>query len=268
MATHMKEPHSIKEFEELARCSLPGNIYQFTIGGEGLRQTMLDNVKSFRRYQLVPRFMEEIQSVDSRVTCLGNVLDSPICLAPSSLQKLVHSDGEGGMARAANSHRCLLICSQLASTTIEEVAHNAPNAPKWMQLYLLKPAFRELSLKLVRRAEQCGFEALVLTVDQSVIAQRRGQTRFNFQPPVNMRYENLANPDGERILENPDPGRIPIGPFCETFLDSSLTWKDVDWLKSITKLPVVLKGILTAEDAVLAVKHGVAGIIVSNHGGR
>ena len=268
MAKYMKEPHCIKDFEELAQCSLSGNNYQFIIGGVGLRQTMLDNVTSFRRYQLVPRFMEKIQSVDTHVTCLGKDLDSPICLAPSGLQKLVHSDGEGGMARAANSHRCLLICSQHASTTIEEVANEAPNAMKWLQLYLLKPDYRELVLKIVRRAEQCGFEALVLTVDHPVMAQRRGQVRFNFKPPAHMKFENYANPDGARIFENADPGGIPLGHFCETFLDSSLTWKDVDWLRSITKLPVVLKGILTAEDAILAVKHGVAGIIVSNHGGR
>lgn len=155
----------------------------------------------------------------------------------------------------------------MSTTSVEDVTRAAPDCIKWLQLYVYKD--RQVSLRLVRRAEKCGFKALVVTVDTPFVGIRLGEMRSKYHLPPHLEVANFINePTAHSDISAPEDGVSALTRHSDEMFDSSLTWKDIEWFKSMTKLPVFVKGILTSEDAVLAVKHGVRGIIVSNHGGR
>lgn len=157
--------------------------------------------------------------------------------------------------------------STMSTTSVEDVTKAAPECIKWLQLYVYKD--RDVSVRLIRRAETCGFKALVVTVDTPFVGIRLGEKRSKFHVPPHLEVANFSNePSAHSHIDAPKDGKSALTTHSDEMFDSSLTWKDIVWLKSITKLPVLVKGLLTSEDAVLAVSHGVDGIIVSNHGGR
>jgi 4-hydroxymandelate oxidase len=189
----------------------------------------------------------------------------PVLLAPAAFHRLAHAEGELAVARAAAAARIPMVVSTLATYTLEEVAA-AASGTRWFQLYAYRD--RSLSEAMIRRAEGAGYGALVLTVDTPRLGQRRRDTRGAFQLPPHVR---MANFDAQHpLMTRPAAnaaGRT-LTNYAEEMLNPSLSWKDVEWMRGVTRMPVLIKGVLTAEDGRLAVEHGAAGVIVSNHGGR
>ena len=168
---------------------------------------------------------------------------------------------------ACQRARCVYIMSTMSTTSIECVTTAAPECIKWLQLYVYKD--RDVSVRLIRRAESCGFKALVVTIDTPFVGIRLGEARSGFHVPPHLQVANFTEePTAQTHIDAPKDGESALTRHSNEMFDSSLTWKDIEWLRSVTQLPILVKGILTSEDAVLAVKHGVDGIIVSNHGGR
>ena len=235
---------AVDEFEPLARSRLEPTAYGFIAGAAGTGATARANLEAFSRYVFLPRVMVDVSAIDLHTSILGRAVDVPILIAPSALQRLAHPDGELAMARAANETGSLMCISTSARTAIEEVAAVA-RAP-WFQLYWLKD--QELTRDLVERATAAGCCAIVVTVDAAVPLWRDNELRLPLVLPAGVRSVNLPEPS---------PGVSP-----------SVTWRSLEWLRTITDLPIVLKGIVTAEDTRLAIDHRIDAIIVSNHGGR
>ena len=206
------------------------------------------------------RVLRDVTQIAPGTTLHGHDLACPILIAPMAFQKLAHPDGELATAEAARRNGTIMILSTLANTPMEQVVARAPGSV-WFQLYIYKD--RQLTAGLVRRAEAAGCRAIVLTVDAPVLARREKDIRNTFRLPEGFMAENILPPDYEP--ENPGSG---LSAYFESLLDPGLTWEDLAWLRSLTPLPILVKGIVHPEDARLALEHGAAAIVVSNHGGR
>ena len=220
------------------------------------------NREAFERIALLPRVLVDVGERETSVELLGRRHALPLLVAPMAFAKLAHPSGEAAIARAAGEAGVTVTLSTLATTSIEEVAA-AASAPLWFQLYVFRD--RAVTRSLVERAEAAGYEALVLTVDAPVLGRRERDARNRFVLPDGLFAENLVSEEQRSLPAGEGSG---LEAFFNSQLDASLTWADVDWLRSITRLPVLVKGVLRADDAKLAVEHGAAGVIVSNHGGR
>jgi 4-hydroxymandelate oxidase len=242
---------TLDDFESLARERLTHMAYEFVASGAADEVTMRANREAFAAIKLRPRVLLEVSHLDTSISLFGETLPFPILLAPVAYQKLMHPEGEVAAARGAAKSGATFIMSTAATCAIEDVA--ATGARLWMQIYL--QGDRGVTRDLVQRAESAGARALCLTVDTPVIGTRNRQQRANFILPSNLPTPHLDT-DGRSRLSVVNSTREPIG------------WSDVDWLRSQTRLPVLLKGILDGDDARLAIEHGASGVIVSNHGGR
>ncbi len=257
------DPINLFEYEPLARARIDPIAWDYYQSGANDEVTLRDNRLAFERIRLRPRVLGGVDQGDTRASVLGEPLRMPILIAPMAYQKLSHPDGEAAMARGAGAAGSLMCVSTMANTSLEDVA-KAATGPLWFQLYVYRD--RGVTESLVRRAERAGYRALVVTVDMPNVGRREVDVRNGFGLPPNV---TLANFEGERAQQlGEQPGTSSLATYAAHQLDGSLTWEAIDWLASITSLPVLVKGILTGEDAALAVAHGVAGIIVSNHGGR
>jgi 4-hydroxymandelate oxidase len=223
--------------------------------------TLRANRSAFGQWALRPRVLVNVERIDTSVELLGARLAHPILLAPAAFQRLAHPEGELATARAANATETLLVASTLSTTAIEEIARDA--GPLWFQLYVFRD--RELSEAVVRRAEAAGARALCLTATVPVQGRRERDVHNRFALPEGL---EMANFRGLRQATFPLSLRSGLEAFIGREFDPSLDWSAVEWLRSITRLPVVLKGVMTSEDAALAVERGCAAVIVSNHGGR
>ncbi|CAN7944529.1 unnamed protein product, partial [Ixodes hexagonus] len=217
------------------------------------------------RLLLRPRILRDVAQRNMEVTLLGNqVISMPVGISPTAFLKMAHPDGETATARAAQAAGTLLIQGTFSTTSLEDVQQAAPDGLRWFQTYIFRN--RSLTRDVVERAEKAGYRALVLTVDMPVAGNQVTRIKNKFIAP------KVVKMSGFRILLSSVSGVTPDdllpGVPYQGYLDPSLTWDDVAWLKSITKLPVVAKGIYTAEDADEAIRHGVSAILVSNHGGR
>jgi isopentenyl diphosphate isomerase/L-lactate dehydrogenase-like FMN-dependent dehydrogenase len=247
MTSGPAKPINVLQYESLAREKLSQEVYEFVAGGAEEEVTLRENRAALQRIQLRPRVLVDVSHIDASTTVLGERVALPVLLAPAGGQQLLHPDGELASARAAAAAGTIAVLSTTSSYSIEEVAE-AADGPKWFQLYIFS---REIAADLVQRAEAAGYAAICLTVDSPRLGRRERPLRDGqpFFPPIVPK--NLLGFDLRSIQHNP-----------------AVTWHDVDWLRSLTSLPIVLKGIMTAEDACLAVEHGVLAIVVSNHGGR
>lgn len=253
----------VGDFERQAASILPKNALDYYCSGAGEEFTLGLNRDAFRRLRIRPRFMRDVSYRNQSTTVLGTKVAMPIGIAPTAMQRMAHPDGECSNARAAGAIGCIFILSTLSTSSIEEVGAAATNTIKWFQLYIYKD--RDVTCKLVKRAEQAGFRALVLTVDAPMFGIRNADIRNKFKLPPHL---SLANFEGIKATGVKSETGSGINEYVEQLFDPSLTWDDVIWLKSITQLPVILKGILTADDAIIAADLGVAAILVSNHGAR
>jgi isopentenyl diphosphate isomerase/L-lactate dehydrogenase-like FMN-dependent dehydrogenase len=250
------EPITVADYERLAAEMLdPGPLGYFA-GGAGDERTLRENREAFGRWRLRPRMLVDVSDVNAATTVLGTEVSMPVLVAPVAFQRLAHADGEGGMARATAAAGTIMCLSTLATARPAEVAAAAPGAPRWFQLY----CFRGVTQALVDEAVDSGYRAIALTVDAPYPGPRERDLRSGFRLPPDV---GVASVDAGVGAPEPLTPREIL-----ELVDPSLSWKDLDGLTSGCELPVLVKGILTAEDARLAVEHGAAGVIVSNHGGR
>ncbi|MGH7465119.1 MAG: alpha-hydroxy acid oxidase, partial [Longimicrobiales bacterium] len=225
--------------------------------------TVRANRRAFSRHMLRPRVLVDVSRIDAGVRVLEERIRLPVLLAPTAFQRLAHADGELATARAAAAAGTILVASSLSTYPIEEIAAAAPGAPLWFQLYVFRD--RSITEDLVRRAEAAGCRAICLTASVPVQGNRERDAHNHFELPVGV---EMANFRGMRQATFPAARGSGLLAFISAEFDPSLTWEAVSWLRSITKLPVLVKGVMTAQDARLAQEHGAAGVIVSNHGGR
>lgn len=255
---------NLHDLEPLAREKLPPAIFDFIAGGAEDEVSLRNNRAAFETIELRPRVLVDVSHIDTKTTVLGRQLPLPVMLAPVALHRLVHSDGEIATVRGAARAGATTILSTMSSVRLEDVAA-AAGAPLWFQLYCYTD--RSVTERLVRRAEDAGFEALCLTVDVPRLGRRERDFRHPPSFPTDVMPVNFL--DELYLSSTPeDKQGSALAALTARLLDSSLTWDMIGWLRSITKVPVLVKGVLTPEDALLAVEHGAAGIIVSNHGGR
>jgi len=257
-------PANIAGYETLARERLPLPVYDYYAGGAEDEVTLRANRDAFTRYALRPRVMTNVSTVDAHVRLFGDDVAFPILLAPTAFQRLADTEGELASARAARTAGTVFIASTLSTYPIEEIAQAAPGGLLWFQLYVFRD--RSITETLVRRAEAAGCRAIVLTATVPVQGNRERDSSNQFRLPPGI---EMANFRGMPQASFPDArGGSSLQAFISSEFDPSLTWKDLGWLRSITSLPVIVKGIATGEDARLAIEHGADGVIVSNHGGR
>ncbi|XP_040278732.1 hydroxyacid oxidase 2 isoform X1 [Bufo bufo] len=249
----------LADFEAYAKDNLPKATWEYYAAGADDCGTRDDNLLAFKRIRLRPRMLRDVSVTDSRTTILGTEISCPIGIAPTAFHCLAWPDGEISTARAAETQNLCYVASTYSTCSVEEIVAAAPAGFRWFQLYIYRD--RKLSEQLVHRVEALGFKALVLTVDLPYTGKRRSDIRNNFRLPPHLKVKNFEGVFKEHC--GPDNYGVP-----DNTLDPSISWKDIHWLRSLTRLPIIIKGILTKEDAELAVKHGVQGIIVSNHGGR
>nr|XP_023025404.1 hydroxyacid oxidase 1 [Leptinotarsa decemlineata] len=256
---------SIKEFEEHAYRVLPRNTLDYYRSGAGQQLTLKQNREAFSRYKIRPRFLRNVEHRDLSTTVLGERISMPIGISPTAMQRMAHPDGECANVQAAQALGTIFTLSTLSNSSIEEVAQAAPHAIKWYQLYIYKD--REVTKQLVERAERAGFKALVLTVDAPLFGIRLADVKNKFSLPPHLSLANFQGGKSTDINRKSEEGS-GLNTYSMSLFDPTLEWRDIHWLKSITRLPIVLKGILTAEDALLGAEAGVAAILVSNHGAR
>ncbi|MBO0801188.1 MAG: alpha-hydroxy-acid oxidizing protein [Blastocatellia bacterium] len=256
--------HSLSEFEEQARHRLDEEVYDLFAGGAADEITLRANESAFQRLRLVPRILRGAAVREIDVSLLGSRASLPVLIAPTAFHRLAHAEGECATARAAASAETIMIVSMAATVAIEEIAAASravagEDASLWFQLYLQPDlGFTE---SIIRRAEEAGCRALIVTVDSPVLGQREGNLRNSLTDlPAGMFCENMRE-----CAPAKGQGFMPVRKFE---FSPEFSWDHIDWLRKTTSLPIALKGILHPDDAVLAVEHGASAVIVSNHGGR
>jgi isopentenyl diphosphate isomerase/L-lactate dehydrogenase-like FMN-dependent dehydrogenase len=245
---------TVADFERRATERLEPTVIAYYAGGAGDEVTLAENVGAFRRRHLRPRTLVDVGEVTTATRVLGDEVALPVLLAPVGFQSLAQPDGELAAARAAAAAGTIYCLPTLSSVTPAECSAAAPEANRWFQLYWSHD--RGFTRELLARVAEAGFSALVLTVDLPVFPLRDRELRAGFSFPP------------EIPLPNVSPGLLPLGTGLGHMVDATLTWRDLEWLREAAPLPLVVKGILTAEDAVVAAEHGVDAVVVSNHGGR
>jgi 4-hydroxymandelate oxidase len=246
---------NLDDFEARARARMDSDVFDYCAGGAGQEITLRDNVAAFERRRLRPRVLSGVARADTSARMLSSPVALPIGLAPAAVQKLMHPEGELAAARAAARAGVVYCLSTLSSYSIEDVGA-ATDGAWWFQVYVQKD--RALTKDLVQRAAAAGCRAVVLTVDLPVAGYRERELRGGFSSRA-LGYGNF---------EGIDPGGRTLREFIGDSFDPALTWDDVDWVRSLSALPLVVKGVLGAEDARMAADRGASALVVSNHGGR
>ncbi|ETN39114.1 uncharacterized protein HMPREF1541_05336 [Cyphellophora europaea CBS 101466] len=274
------EPITIDEIKTIAKKKLSKQAWDYYITGVGPELTLQRNEAIFDKLFLRPRVLRNVSGVDTTTTIFGKRYAFPVAIAPSAYQKLCHENGEVAMSRAARKLGTNFILSSNATTSMEEVMQESPastaQAPNfWFQLYVLRN--RAVAAELIRKAETAGYEALCVTVDTPIMGNRLHERRAPMTLPPHLTRANLSTEKGSgsskiRLVltaKTAAEAKRISEQHSANLNDDTLTWEEfIPWLKAQTKLKIVLKGVLTAEDALLAAELGVDGIVVSNHGGR
>ncbi|HEY3542015.1 MAG TPA: alpha-hydroxy acid oxidase [Gaiellaceae bacterium] len=240
----MSEPVCVADFERLAEARVPENVWCYFAGGAGDEVTLRANVAAYSRWRFRPRMLVDVSAVALETTLLGTPVSMPLGIAPFAMQRLIAAEGECETARAAAAAGALFVVSTLTTSTHAEIAA-ASSGPRWLQLYVLRD--RQRTLDHIAEAREAGYGAVVLTVDMPYVGRRERDLRLGFVNPP----RDLA---------------LPYASLFET--TPALTWRDLEWVRAECGLPLVVKGVLTREDALLAVEHGADAVWVSNHGGR
>jgi 4-hydroxymandelate oxidase len=253
--TSPDRPRTLAEYEREALQRMSPEALGYIEGGAGDEITLADNVAAWRRWALRPRMLVGAGSCDPAVTVLGVRRPHPVIVAPTAFQRLAHPDGEVAIARAAAATGTVMCVSTFASVGAASVADRVPEVTRWFQLYALTD--RGATRELIDDAARRGYEALVVTVDRPVLGIREREWHVSVRDPV-------------ADIPRQDPAQTPEVPTAALYgqIDPDLRWSDIERFAADSELPVLVKGILTAEDAELAVAHGAAGVVVSNHGGR
>jgi len=297
-------PVSFERLERAAQKAMSAEGFAYVAGGAGTEETMRENRAAFERWRIVPRMLRDVSTRDTAVEVLGTPLPSPFVLCPIGVLEMAHRDADVAVARAAAAESVPFVFSNQASRPMEETARAMGDAPRWFQLYW--STSNELVESLVSRAERCGCSAIVLTLDTTMLGWRIRDLDLAYLPFL--RGKGIAQYTSDPVFlealqetlrqEAPPAGRVTLAAigtflaqagaypgsrlanvrsglaraavrrFVETYSRPSLSWDDLAFLRERTRLPILLKGILHAGDALAAVEHGMDGIVVSNHGGR
>ncbi|VYS63130.1 unnamed protein product [Arabidopsis thaliana] len=253
---------NVMEYEKIAKEKLPKMVYDYYASGAEDQWSLQENRNAFSRILFRPRILIDVSKIDVTTTVLGFNISMPIMIAPTAMQKMAHPDGELATARATSAAGTIMTLSSWATCSVEEVASTGPGI-RFFQLYVYKD--RNVVIQLVKRAEEAGFKAIALTVDTPRLGRRESDIKNRFALPRGLTLKNFEGLDLGKIDKTNDSG---LASYVAGQVDQSLSWKDIKWLQSITSLPILVKGVITAEDARIAVEYGAAGIIVSNHGAR
>ncbi|MDQ0255114.1 isopentenyl diphosphate isomerase/L-lactate dehydrogenase-like FMN-dependent dehydrogenase [Evansella vedderi] len=259
-----------EKWEETAKNKLGKGAFDYVQSGSGGEETLQKNVQAFKEWDIIPRVLTNVETRDLTTSLFEKKLAVPFFLAPVGFQTVVHPEGELASARAASSLSVPYIASTVSSFSLEEIGEASVGSPRYFQLYW--PNDDEVATSFVKRAEAAGYDAIVVTVDTTVLGWRERDLQNQYFPmqtgagianfvndPV---FQEKYNRDG--LLDTNEL----INAIRKILLNQSITWEKLGWLKQQTRLPIILKGILHKDDAQLAIEHGIDGIIVSNHGGR
>jgi 4-hydroxymandelate oxidase len=259
----MPDPVNLLEYELLARTTVARPAFDYFASGAGCEVTVRENRSAFDDLRLRPRVLIPVGQRDQSITLFDRQLPSPILVAPMAFQRIVHPEGEVATARGSAAAGALFVASSMASASLEEIAI-ASSATKWFQLYVFQD--RGLTRALVERAEAAGYEAIQVTADLPVTGRREADIRNCFTIPEHVAPGNLQGGIGGGMTAD----GTPIGPvpYSKYLFDPNLSWADLGWFRSITRLPILVKGIVRGDDADRAMSYGASGIVVSNHGGR
>ena len=247
---------NVWDYERAAEQKLDPGAFGYFAGGADDELTLAENVAAFRRIRLRPRVLVDVSSVSTEIELLGHRLTMPILVAPMAYQRLAHPDGEPALAAAAARAGTVYCLSTLATAGIQEVAQAAPDGARWFQLYVFSE--RGVTRELLAEAVEADHSAVLLTVDLPRSGRRERDLR-----------SGVALPPGVVSIERARRSESPLPPHeAVSLLAQDVSWRDIEWIAEATHLPVLVKGLLTAEDALLAAEHGAAGVVVSNHGAR
>jgi lactate 2-monooxygenase len=270
MGKRIELPFSFDEWEAQAKGALPETAYWYIAGAAGGGSTMRANREAFERVKLRHRVLNDVSVRDISTEVLGTATAAPFLLAPIGVKGIMHSDGERAPARAAAAAGIPFTLSTVSSVTIEEIAQVMGDAPRWFQLYPARS--RDIAESMLRRVEAAGYTAIMVTLDTPVLGWREQDLRLGYLPFLE--GKGIANYLSDPVFRaslakspEEDP-RAAIMQFLNVFTNPTFGWSDVDWLRSQTSLPLLLKGVVHPDDARKAIDHGIDGIVVSNHGGR
>ncbi|KAG0223402.1 Hydroxyacid oxidase 1 [Actinomortierella wolfii] len=285
LANHLVTPVCLADLEANAHIKLPKNALDYYRSGADEMQTLKDNQDAFERIRLRPRILRDVSKVNTETTLLGHTVRTPICISPTAMQRMAHDQGEKATARAAAKAKTCMILSSWSTTNAEDTiaagkeVHAIPEGNSsalplyWFQLYVYKD--RAITERLIRTVEKVGYKALVITVDTPFLGRRLADVRNVFKLPNHLTLANFETKESKitmaNVLEKTSSAQqkeSSLAAYVVTQIDPTLSWKDIAWVRSVTKLPIVVKGVLTAEDAKMACELGCEGILVSNHGGR
>lgn len=247
---------SVEDLHLVARTRLDANAYDYFRSGAGSEWTLRENEAAYRRWTFAKQVLVDVSAPDLSVDLLDTQLEVPVIVAPTAMHQLADPEGEVATAVATRDRGSLMVVSTLANRPLEDVA--ATGVPRWFQLYVQKD--RGATRDLVDRVVAAGYSALALTVDTPELGNRWSDVRRPFTMPSGLGLGNLGNSD-------PSAGGAGLKGFASAF-DPALDWDALEWLVQVSGLPVLVKGVLTGEDARRSVEHGAAGVWVSNHGGR
>ena len=238
---------------------LDRSAYDYYAGGADDEVTLADNEAAWQRIRLLPKVLRDVGDIDPSTTVLGHRVTSPILVAPTAYHRMAHEQGEVATARGAAEAGTLMCVSTLATVALEDVAKAAPDAPRWFQLYIRRD--RAVTEELVERAKQAGYSAIVLTVDVPVLGRRWRDERNDFSLPDGMLMANIGTAP-------PKVEGSGLAAYAASEFDPRLTFDDIEWLRGIADLPVIVKGVIRGDDAAQAVAAGATAVVVSNHGAR
>jgi len=256
LSTIPPEVVSLDDYEALARERVEESAWAYLSGGAADELTLRENRAAFERLKLSPRILRDLSGANTRLELFGRTYAHPIFVAPTAFHRLFHPEGERATVLGASAMEACMTVSSSSGELLEDLAKQG-TVPPWFQLYVQWD--RGFTAELVKRLEGAGYGALVVTVDAPLNGVRNREQRASFRLPPGIEAVNLC---GAKLM--PPADRV----FGSELLETSLSWKDLAWLKSLSSLPVILKGVLHPEDARIAVAEGVSGIVVSNHGGR
>lgn len=251
------------DFEKAASARLPRTTLDYYAGGALDEVTLRESRTAYERIPLYYRVLTDVSRRTIDTTVLGERVSMPVLVAPTAFHQMAHADGELATARAAGNAGTIMIVSTLSNTSIEDIAQ-AATGPLWFQLYIYRD--RAATRDLVARVEAAGCRALVLTVDAPVLGPRERDVRNRFVLPPGLTVKNLLGVGQGNVTASQEGSGLSA--YVSSFIDPAISWRDIEWLRGITKLPLLIKGIARADDARRAVDAGAHGVVVSNHGGR
>jgi 4-hydroxymandelate oxidase len=255
---------NLESLESRARERLDPMLFDYIAGGAGDEWTLRENREAWSRIQLLPRMLRGVGQRDLGTTVLGTSISMPVLVPPMAFHGLCHADAELATARAAAAAGTIFVASTVSNRSLEAIA-KASSGPRWFQLYVYRD--KAITRELVERAAAAGYEALCLTVDTPLAGHRERDRRNRLRLPAHLGMDNFPASHADSHKAGVE-GESALARYIADMWDANLTWDDVDWLRGVSPLPIVIKGVLAPDDATLAVNHGAAAVVVSNHGAR